>query len=75
MQYLTNKEGERVGVFLTLGEWEDLLQGSPPTEPGYDEWFRRAVERGLRDMDERNLASPQEVRELFGRMGVQIDED
>jgi len=54
---------------------KDLLQGNPPVEPGYDEWFRKAVEWGLRDMDERNFASPEEVKAVFARMGVKVDED
>ena len=37
MQYLTNQQGEPLGVFLTMDEWDSFRQ---QTDMPYEEWER-----------------------------------
>lgn len=71
MQHITDDKGKPVGVFLSMKEWEAIQQQLK--EPGYDEWHRASVQKGLDAFHARQFASQQSINGIFARMGVDAD--
>ena len=77
MQYLTDAEGKRVGVFLSMSEWEEvrdvLSLSDVDQEENYDVWFREKVEDGLRDAAQGKLIPLAQTAAKLKARGFNVD--
>ncbi len=69
MQYLTNQQGEPLGVFLTMDEWDSFRR---QTDMSYEEWERKAVLKALCSLDAGKIMPDDDVRARFAGLGATL---
>ena len=77
MQYLIDAEGKRVGVFLSMPEWEQMRDtlslADRDQEEGYEVWFRNKVEAGLCDAEQGRLFPLAQTVAKLKAHGINVD--
>lgn len=68
MQELLSVSGQKLGVFLTMEEWDALQQQNMNRE----EWLQQAVHTGFTALHAGDFVPDEEIRELFHQAGADV---
>lgn len=69
MQHITDTQGNPLGVFVPMYEWERIQHEITLTR---EDWFRHAVQEGLDSLHAKEYVSDEEIKTLFVQAGANV---